>query len=67
MGRAFYFGLIGMIVVGGLSLLILGLVGVQNFSAVEYSIFKGVWAGVLAAILVTPMILLALHQDYRVD
>jgi len=67
MGRAFYFGLIGMIVVGGLSLLILGLVGVQNFSAVEYSIFKGVWAGVLATILVTPMILLALHQDYRVD
>ena len=62
-GKAFYFGLIGMAVIGGLSLLLLALIGVQDFTPLQYSIFKGIWAGVLASILVVPMILLALDQD----
>jgi hypothetical protein len=52
-----------MAVIGGLSLLLLALIGVQDFTPLQYSIFKGIWAGVLASILVVPMILLALDQD----
>jgi hypothetical protein len=63
MGRAFYFGIIGMVIIGGISLLALVLAGVQHFTPLEYSIFKGLWAGLLSAILVVPMILLALHKD----
>ena len=62
-GKAFYFGLIGMAVIGGLSLLLLALIGVQDFTSLEYSIFKGLWAGLLSAVLVAPMILLALDQN----
>jgi hypothetical protein len=62
-GRASYFGIVGMVIIGGISLLALALAGVQDFTPLEYSIFKGLWAGLLSAILVVPMILLALHKD----
>ena len=63
MGRAFSFGIIGMVIIGGISLLALVLAGLEHFTPLEYSIFKGIWAGLLSAILVVPMILLALHKD----
>ena len=38
------------------------LLGVQEVAPLHYSIFKGLWAGLMAAILVLPMVLCALRK-----
>ncbi len=43
-----------------LTILALALVGVNEFTPMGYSIFKGVWAGGLAVVMAFPMILLGL-------
>ena len=55
-----YFGLLGMLVIGPITLLGLWLAGAATFTPMEYAIFKGLWAGCLAAVTVIPMLLVGL-------
>jgi hypothetical protein len=59
---ALLFGLFGMCVLAPLTLLVFYLLGVEQFSPVNYAIFKGIWAGAMAGLLVIPMVLLALRR-----
>jgi len=59
---ALLFGLLGMCVIAPLTLLGFYLVGVQEVSPLNYAIFKGLWAGLMAAVLVIPMVLCALRE-----
>ena len=61
--RALGFGLLTMLIVTPLTLLPLWALGIHEFTPLAYSIFKGVWAGLMAAALTTPMLLLALGKD----
>jgi hypothetical protein len=58
---ALLFGLFGMCIIAPLTLLGFYLLGVSQVSPLNYSIFKGIWAGLMAALLVVPMVLLALR------
>jgi hypothetical protein len=58
---ALLFGLFGLCVIAPLTLLGFYLLGVEQVSPLSYSIFKGIWAGLVAAVLVVPMVLLALR------
>ena len=58
---ALLFGLFGMCVIAPLTLAGFYLVGVEQVSPLHYSLFKGIWAGLMAAVLVVPMVLLALR------
>ena len=58
---ALLFGLFGMCVIAPLTLAGFHLVGVEQVSPLHYSLFKGIWAGLMAAVLVVPMVLLALR------
>ena len=60
--RAVLFGFIGMLLLAPLTLLPLWLLGVEQFSPLVYALFKGLWAGAIAALLAVPMILLALNK-----
>jgi hypothetical protein len=60
--RALGFGLLTMLIVTPLTLLPLWALGIHEFTPLAYSIFKGVWAGLMAAALTTPMLLLALGK-----
>lgn len=59
---ALLFGLIGTLIIAPLTLLGFYLVGVEEVSPLNYAIFKGLWAGIMAAILVLPMVLAALRK-----
>jgi hypothetical protein len=58
---ALLFGLVGICVFAPLAMFIIWLTGVQEFTPVAYSLFKGAWAGLMAGILVVPMVLTALR------
>jgi hypothetical protein len=58
---ALLFGLFGLCIIAPLTLLGFYLVGVEQVHPLNYSIFKGIWAGLMAAVLVVPMVLLALR------
>ncbi len=58
---ALLFGLIGVAVVAPLTLLGIYLAGIQSFQPAAYAAFKGVWAGLMAGLLVIPMVLVALR------
>ncbi|MEZ5573329.1 MAG: hypothetical protein R3E64_15105 [Halioglobus sp.] len=55
------FGLVGMLIIAPLTLLAFYLLGVEQVSPLQYALFKGLWAGLIAAILVVPMVLIALR------
>ena len=57
------FGLLGMLIVAPLTLLLLWIVGANLFTPMEYAIFKGIWAGCLAAITVLPMLFVGLRAE----
>lgn len=59
--NALLFGLIGMVIIAPLTLLGFYLVGVEEASPPQYAVFKGIWAGLVAGILVVPMVLIALR------
>ena len=59
---ALLFGLFGMCVIAPLTLVGFYLVGVEEIAPTTYAIFKGVWAGAMAALLVIPMVLIALRK-----
>lgn len=58
---ALLFGLLGLVVIAPLTLLGFYLLGVQQVEPLPYALFKGVWAGLMAAVLVVPMVLCALR------
>lgn len=58
---ALLFGLFGMCVIAPATLLGFHLAGVDQIAPLSYAIFKGVWAGLVAAVLVVPMVLIALR------
>lgn len=59
---ALLFGLFGMCVIAPLTLAGFYLVGIEQISPINYAVFKGIWAGLMAAVLVVPMVLLALRE-----
>ncbi len=61
--RAVCFGVLTMLIVTPITLLPLWALGLTEFTPMAYSIFKGVWAGLMAAALTTPMLLLALQES----
>ncbi len=61
--RAFWFGLLTMLIVTPLTLAPLWVLGIHEFTPLAYSVFKGIWAGLVAAALTTPMLLLALQES----
>ncbi|TDI62350.1 MAG: hypothetical protein E2O92_01180 [Alphaproteobacteria bacterium] len=54
------FGLFGLLVVTPLTLGPLALLGIDALTPLAYAIFKGIWAGLMAAIMIVPIILVAL-------
>ena len=59
------FGLIGLVLIVPLTLLPLLIFGITEMSPFSYSIFKGAWAGLLAGVMVWPIILYALGNTFR--
>jgi glucose-6-phosphate-specific signal transduction histidine kinase len=59
---ALLFGLTGMLIIAPLTLCGFYLLGIEQVTPVNYAIFKGLWAGLMAAILVLPMVLVALRE-----
>ncbi len=57
--RALIFALFGLLVIAPLTAGVLFVVGATEFSPLAYSIFKGLWAGLMAAAMTVPMVLLA--------
>lgn len=57
------FGLTGLLVIAPLTLLGFYLLGIVEVAPVHYALFKGVWAGSMAGILVIPMVLVALRPE----
>ena len=58
---ALCFGGLGALVYAPLLLLGIYATGIEVFTPNQYSVFKGIWAGALAGILVIPMVLVALR------
>lgn len=56
------FGLIGLCLIAPLTLLGFFLAGIEQIAPFHYAVFKGAWAGVTAAVLVVPMVLVALRK-----
>ena len=56
------FGLVGMLVIAPLTLLGFYLFGISAVTPLHYAIFKGLWAGGMAAVMVLPMVLVALRD-----
>ena len=59
---ALLFGLFGLCVIAPLTLLGFYVAGVQQVSPTNYAMFKGLWAGGMAGLLVVPMVLVALRN-----
>lgn len=59
--RGALFGLIGVLVFALPTLGILALLKVNEFSPAHYALFKGLWAGLVAFVLVMPMTALAMN------
>lgn len=56
------FGVVGLIVVAPVTLGPMALLGFTEMTPMAYAIFKGVWAGILAALIIPPIIMLALAE-----
>jgi len=60
---ALIFGAISMLIFSPATFLGFQLLGIETVSPLNYSIFKGMWAGLIAAAMVGPMILFALKAQ----
>lgn len=60
---ALLFGLLGMCAIAPLTLFGFFLLGVEQVQPLHYALFKGLWAGLMAAVLVIPMVLVALRGE----
>ena len=63
LANAFWFGLAGICLAAPPPLLAFYLAGVDQIVPLHYAIFKGLWAGAMAAILVLPMVMSALRRS----
>jgi hypothetical protein len=61
--RAACIGALSMLIVTPITLFPLWALGLHEFTPTAYALFKGVWAGLMAAVLTTPLLLLALQED----
>jgi hypothetical protein len=61
--RALCLGAAGTLLFAPITLLPLWLLGVDSFTPLGFAIFKGAWAGLLAAALTPPMLLLAAQEN----
>jgi hypothetical protein len=59
---ALLFGLVGMLLIAPLTLAGFWLLGIEEIPPTQYAIFKGIWAGIIAAVLIVPMVLIALRK-----
>ena len=64
---ALLFGLLGLCIIAPATLLGFYLLGVELVPPVNYAIFKGLWAGAMAGILVVPMVLTALRDPRNLE
>jgi hypothetical protein len=62
LGIAIIFGLVGMLVFVPPTLLVLSVSNITELTPAQYAIFKGCWAGSLAAVMVGSMIRLAVSR-----
>ena len=62
-GNAFWFGLIGLCLAPVLPLLGFYIFGIEQIEPANYAVFKGLWAGLMAAALVMPMVMSALRKS----
>lgn len=60
---ALTFGLLGVCVIAPITLVGFKLVGVMLIEPLHYVLFKSAWTGTIAALLVLPMVLVALRKD----
>lgn len=60
--NALLFGFAGALVLAPLSLAGLWVFDIHQFSPLHYSLFKGIWAGAIAAVLVPVMIMVGLRK-----
>ena len=60
--QALCFGAITMLIITPITITPLWALGIMEFTPLEYSIFKGVWAGLMAAAITPPMLLVALQE-----
>lgn len=60
---AVIFGLIGLFIFAPATLFLFFLAGITEIPPLHYSIFKGIWAGIIAASLVGPMIIVGLKNN----
>lgn len=60
---ALLFGAVGICLIAPMTLLGFYLAGVEQVEPAHYALFKGLWAGVMAALLVIPMVLVALRDS----
>lgn len=58
---ALLFGLIGLLLIAPLTLVGFYALGIEEIPPAQYAVFKGIWAGIIAAVLVVPMVLIALR------
>ena len=65
--NALIFGLVGMCFIAPITLLGFYLLGVTAVAPLHYAIFKGIWAGLMAGLLVIPMVLCALREQNAPD
>lgn len=56
--RGLLFGMVGLVLFAPMTLATLWLVGVSAIAPENYAVFKGVWTGLLAGVMVIPMIML---------
>ncbi len=63
LGSALVFGLLGVGIIAPATLALFYLLGIEQVMPLDYALFKGVWAGLMAGVLVIPMVLLALRED----
>ncbi len=59
---AILFGFAGLLLVAPITLAGIYLAGITSFTPVTYAVFKGVWAGAMAAVFVIAMVLVALRD-----
>jgi len=62
-GQACFFALVGLLFISPVTLLVIYGLGIDEMSVVNFVIFKAVWAGLMAGVMVGPMILVAIQSD----
>ena len=54
--RGLYFALVGLLLFATVTVALLFLAGIEQLAPLNYSIFKGIWSGIVAALMTCPMI-----------